>query len=93
MVIVPWMFALDHFHYSRWMVHVTDLLALEKNSNDTHQEFLRGNFVTQKTHKRFSAMAHDQVHKQLNAMVKGDGGMIGITENDETVDGCWTRDC
>ena len=30
-------------------------------------------------------MAHDQVHEQLNAMVKGDGGVIGITENDETL--------
>ena len=24
----------------------------------------------------------DQVHEQLNAMVKGDGGVIGITENE-----------
>ena len=30
-------------------------------------------------------MAHDHVHEQLNAMVKGDGGVIGITENDETL--------
>ena len=84
--IVPWMFVLDHFHYSRWLaVHVTDLLELEKNSTDTHQEFLKGNFVTQKTSNKFSSMAHDQVHEQLNAMVKGDGGVIGITENDETL--------
>ena len=27
-------------------------------------------------------MAHGQVHEQLNAMVKGDGGVIGITENE-----------
>ena len=25
-------------------------------------------------------MAQDQIHKQLNAIVKGDGGIIGITE-------------
>ena len=30
-------------------------------------------------------MAHDQVHEQLNAMVKGDGGVIRITENDEAL--------
>ena len=84
--IVPWMFALDHFHYSRWLsVHVTDLLSLEEISRGTYNEFLKGNFVTQKTNKKFSAMAHDQVHEQLNAMVKGDGGIIGITENDETL--------
>ena len=27
-------------------------------------------------------MAHDQIHEQLNAIVKGDGGVIGITENE-----------
>ena len=81
--IIPWMFALDHFHYSRWMaIHVKDLLALENNSPATYAEFLKGNFVTQKCTHKFSALAHDQVHEQLNAMVKGDGGAIGITENE-----------
>ena len=84
--ITPWMFAMDHFHYARWLaVHVVDLLHLQKNSEETYQEFLKGNFVTQKTCNKFSAMAHDQVHEQLNAMVKGDGGVIGITENDGTL--------
>ncbi len=66
--IIPWMFALDHYHYARWMtVHVRDLLALEVNSPTTHAEFLKGHFVTQKTSHKFSALAHDQVHEQLNA--------------------------
>ena len=34
-----------------------------------------------KTAKRFSAMAIDQAHEQNNAMVKGDGGAVGLTEN------------
>merc|ERR1712208_80993 len=46
---------------------------------------VNGNVVTQKTNTRFSSIAYDQVHEQLNAMVKGDSGMIGITENDETL--------
>lgn len=66
-------------------VHVTDLRTLEINNKDIHEEFLKGNFVTQKTKRMFSAMAHDQVHEQLNAMVKGDGGMIDITENEEAL--------
>ena len=86
MNIVPWMFALDHFHYSRWMaVHLMDLLSLSENCKEVHEEFIRGNFVTQKTTKKFSAMAHDQVHEQLNALVKGDGGVIGITQKDDTL--------
>ena len=39
-------------------------------------------FVTQQFKHRLSAVVHDQVHEHLNAMVKEDGGIIGITEND-----------
>ena len=49
---IPWIFALDHYHYARWMtIHVRGLLALENTCPTTHA----------------------QVHKQLNAMVKGNG--------------------
>jgi len=30
-------------------------------------------------------MAHDQIHEQLNALVKGDGRIIGITENESAM--------
>ena len=45
-------------------------------------EFVKGNFVTQKSSHKFSALAHDQIHEQQNALVKGDGGIVGITENE-----------
>ena len=75
------MFALDHYLYARWMsVHLRDLLALEIECPAVHQEFSeKGNFVTQKTTHKFSGLAHDQVHEQLNAIVKGDGGAIGYS--------------
>ena len=77
------MFALDHYHYARWMtVHVRDLLNLQNTCQAIYAQFLSGNFVTQKSNHKFSALAHDQVHEQLNAMVKGDDGVIGITENE-----------
>ena len=37
--------------------------------------------MTQNTGRKLSSLAHDQVH-ELNAIVKGDGGIIGITENE-----------
>ena len=77
------MFALDHYHYARWMTcHVKDLLALKDTCPAVYDKFVKGNFVTQKSQHKISALAHDQVHEQLNAMVKGDGGVIGITENE-----------
>ena len=82
------MFARDHYHYARWMtVHVRDLLTLEVNSPTTHAEFLKGNFVTKKTTHKCSALAHDQVHEQLNATVKGYGGVIGVKEKEATLTG------
>ena len=41
--IIPWMFALDHYHYARWLtVHGNDLISLENNSPLTHAEFFTG---------------------------------------------------
>ena len=31
-------------------------------------------------------MAHDQIREQLKAIVRGDGGIIGITENESVCD-------
>ena len=30
-------------------------------------------------------MAHDQIHEQLNAIIKGDGGFIGLTESPQAL--------
>ena len=75
------MFALDHYHYARLMTfNVKDLLALQDTCPTIYDEF-----VTQTSRHRFSAFAHDQVHEQLNAMVKGDGELIGITESESAL--------
>ena len=84
--IVPWVFAVDRFHYAKWLpVHVRDLMPLQHECPAVYQEFRQGNFVTQKTIHCFSMMAHDHVHEQLNAVLKGDGGIIGITENESAL--------
>ncbi len=84
--IIPWMFAMDHYHYSRWLsIHVRDLMQLHNRCPSAYAEFMAGHFVTQKSSHKFSSLAHDQIHEQLNAMVKGDGGVIGITENDQAL--------
>lgn len=77
---------MDHYHYARWLtVHVTDLNELRNDFPDTQKEFDEGNFVTQKSWHKFSALAHDQVHEQQNAVVKDEGGIIGITENESAL--------
>ena len=80
--IMPWMFALDHTNYSRWLsVHIRDMMTLSDMHPDILAEFQSGNFVVHKTSNKFSAMAIDQCHEQNNAMVKGSGGAISLTGN------------
>ena len=68
---------MDHCHYARWLtVHVTELQELSNDSTEIHRALAKGNFVTQKSSCKFSALAHDQIHEQQNAIVKGDGGVI-----------------
>ena len=77
-----WMFALDHTRYSRWLsVHIRDMMNLTDKHPDVLAELKSGNFVVQKTSNRFSAMSIHQCHEENNAVVKGSGGVIGLTGN------------
>lgn len=80
--IVPWMFALDHTHYSRWLpVHIRDMMLLSVRHPAILAEFRAGKFAVHKTSNKFSAMAIDQCHEQNNAIVKESGGAIGLMTN------------
>ena len=45
------------------------------------EAFKEGLFMITKTPRRFSGIAIDQTQEQNNALVKGDGGAVGLTEN------------
>ena len=80
--MMPWMFALDQTNYCRWLpVHICDMQELPIKHPDVYEKFTSGFFVVHKTQKRFSAMALDQAHEQENAVIKGEGGAVGLTEN------------
>ena len=83
---LPWIFVLDHINYSRNLpVHLRDMCALEKLHPSVLKAFKDGKFVGQKTQRPFSCIALDQMHEQLIGSLKGDGGIIGITENPEAL--------
>ena len=80
--MLPWFFAMNHSNYARWLpVHLRDMRSLEQLVPHVASEFKKGLFTVKKTPKRFSSIAIDQAHEQNNAMVKGDGGAVGLTEN------------
>ena len=52
---------------------------------DVAKEFNAGHFVIQKTGNDFSGMAFDHGHEQNNAVIKGDGGVVGLTEDEDAL--------
>ena len=80
--LVPWCFALNHGNYARWLpVHIRDMSSLPEVHPDVFREFSDGKFVVLKTNRPFSAIGIDHAHEQANALVKGDGGAVGLTED------------
>ena len=83
MKVVPWMFALDHHNYARWLpAHINEMSQLQQNHPSVYAEFLKGKFSVQKSNRKFSRIAADQNHEQMNAKIKRVGGAIGLTENE-----------
>ena len=56
-------------------------MSLEQQHPEVAREFHKGNFVVHKSRREFSALAIDQAPEQNNAVIKGDGGAIGLTED------------
>ena len=84
--LMPWFFAFDRTHYCRWLsVHIQDMISLPHTVPYVYEAFTRGQFTVHKTPRRFSAMSVDQAHEQQNAMVKGDGGAVGLTKNEHAL--------
>ena len=80
--LAPYFFANNNVNYARWIpVHLRDMMSLEQQHPDVAREFHKGNFVIHKSRREFSALAIDQAHEQNNAVIKGDGGAIGLTED------------
>ena len=86
--MISWFFALDHFHYARWLsVHISNMKMLQITSPDVYQAFNEfGCFIVSRTKKPFSSMGLDQRHKHHNKDMKGDGGVLGLTEGEEKLE-------
>ena len=80
--ILPWPFVMDHTNYARWLaVHYWDMQVLCSKHPDVYKHFSDGAFVVHKTNRAFSSIALDHAHEQVNALVKDQGGAVGLTEN------------
>ena len=87
--LAPYFFANNNFNYGLWIpIHLRDMMSLDQHP-DVAREFHKGNFATHKSRREFSALATDQAHEHNNAVIKGDRGAIGLTE-DESALQRWT---
>lgn len=73
---LPWLFAMYHVNYSRWLsIHLYDMPQLPESNPHVFESFMEGKFVITKTKKALSSVGIDHVHEQNNKCVKGDGGL------------------
>ncbi len=84
--LCAWFHVMDHTNYARWLpVHVRDMTLLRDKHPRVYMEFLNGNFVVQKSRRKFSLMAKDQSHEQSNKSLQAHGGATGLYENPEAL--------
>ena len=57
---------------------------LEKHP-DVYVEFLKGNFVVEKSLHKFSLIGKDQSHEQSNKSLQAHGRVVGLYENPEAL--------
>ena len=80
--LVPYFFANNNVNYARRIpIHLRDMMSLEQQHPDVAREFHKGNFAIHKSRRECSALAVDQAHEHNNAVIKGDGGAINLTED------------
>ena len=67
--------------HNRELYHY-NILMLQVTNPTVYEEFVHGIFVLHESCRRFSGVAIDQAHEHNNGLVKVEGGIIGITENE-----------
>ena len=83
--LLPYVFALDQTHYSRWLlIFIQDLQQLEEK-DAVFSEFRKGHFTVNKTNCAFSSIEPDHAHKQNNKIIKRDGGAVGLFDNEDAL--------
>ena len=77
---------MDHTNYASWLpVHVRDMFQLPETHPDIYAEFMKGNFVVQKSAPKFSLITKDQSHKQSNNSFQAHGGAAELYENSDVL--------
>ena len=66
-------------------VHVRDLCSLSSTHPDVAREFRSDKFVIAKSQRIFPPIAIDHAHEQNNGKMKQEGGIVGLTQDDDAL--------
>ena len=61
------------------------MISLEIKHPLIYKEFIEGHFVVHKSSNVFSLIAIDQAHEQMNELIKGSGGAVGLFDNPQAL--------
>ena len=77
--LCPYYFALGHTNYSRWVpVFLRDMARLPNTHPDVYKEYMKKNFVVQRSKNKFSLMGLDQSQEHSIKFLKEDSGPKGL---------------
>ena len=69
--ITPWMFALDHVHYSRWLpIHIRDMMSLTNKHPEVLEEFHAGKLSSTKPFPSFQQWLLTNVMSRIMQRLK-----------------------
>ena len=63
-------------------IHINDMIQLKCQHPDVYAAFQNGCFAGQKSQKRFSFIALDQIHEQENVKIKAQGGVTQLLDKE-----------
>ena len=77
--------SMDRIKYRRmWAVYIADMHNLEEEQPDIWDMFMYGQFSVQEKEMPFVAIGTDHAGEQDNAEIKSQGGITGITRNNNS---------
>ncbi|KAL8620009.1 hypothetical protein ACOMHN_015291 [Nucella lapillus] len=82
--LCSWFFVFGHTNYAQWLpVFLQNMARLPDLHPSVHAEFMEGNFVVQRSEKKFSMMGLDQSQEHSIQFLKEDSGPNGLYGQEE----------
>ena len=84
---IKYFFAHDLFNYARLMpLHISQMNDLQRSNPEIWESLKSGDFVVNKSGIPFCSLFTDQALEQEIKNLKRNGGIVGISQNEDALD-------